>query len=210
MSTHYLVDAHGNPIPTAEILDVRESTGTSPLFGTYVIRVSDSLQIVQPTDVNDLLTKKHQAMLAFFAGFTRLVYDDFLNTLDIDFAHVPTKGSFGDRGVVALFPLTGEVQSVTIPLVGPAPAQAFLTWESFNYIDTDPVDGRVGRTYNEIPSVPMNVTAQVTFDNGVSWFPVTDQTILNIPLLSRGLNFKVRFNNPSAARVNLGEWALIY
>ena len=210
MSAHYLVDIHANPLSGARILDVTEPTGGQSLMnGGHVIRVPDYISVQDPVDVADLVMKKYQGMLAYYAGFPYVTFDDLLDSAYIDFAYGGLKGSFGDRGAVWL-PPGGELRTVSVPLSGLAPTHAVVTWEAFSTQYTDPSSGRALRTYVEESTGPGNFSCQVSFDGGTHFYPTTDGEVLSIPLAGQGLNFKLSLTNVSSQRLNIGSWAVVY
>jgi hypothetical protein len=212
LSLHYSIDLFGaltGPTP-APILDIIETpTGSSPLAGNFVVRVPEGLPVQKPLDLVDLITKKYAAFLAFYTTFTRVAYDDLLNTVDLDLAASGTAGMFGDRSAIRVNP-AGLVQSQPVALVGGAPTQALITWETFTVTQTDDAAGTIARTYQEVPSDSAHVTCQVSFNNGASWLAALDGAVLNIPLVDRGTNFIIRLTNAFGTSLNIGSWALVY
>jgi hypothetical protein len=210
MSANYLINIHANPLAGARILDVTEPTGGQSLLnGGQVIRVPDYISVQDPTNVTDLITKKYQGLLAFYAGFSFITFDTLLDSTFIDFAYPNLKGSFGDRGAVWL-PAGGELRTVMVPLAGAPPTQAIVTWEAYSVQYTDPKTDRVLRTYVEESTGPGNFTCQVSFDNGANFYSTTDGAILNIPVLGMGTSFILSLVNVSGQRLNIGSWAVVY
>lgn len=117
MSQLYLIDRHGSPLSSARILDVQESTSppTTPfLGGRFVVKVPDGIPVVKPVNLGDLLIKKAQGYLLFYAGFTRATYDDLLDTSNIDFTNSVGLVA-GQRNTLVLQP-GGILQSLVTPL----------------------------------------------------------------------------------------------
>src|SRR5271167_4499751 len=105
MSALYLIDRHSSPLLSARILDVQESATTPPttpyLGGRFVVKVPDGIPIEKPLNLGDLLTKKAQGFLLFYAPFTRVTYDDLLDTSNVDFTN--SVGVIaGQRGTLVL------------------------------------------------------------------------------------------------------------
>jgi hypothetical protein len=211
MGVHYLVDLYGNPVSTAKVIDVRTpSNGQSLLNGTFLVRVPDGVQVQKPTDLTDLLTKKYAGLLSFYAGFTRIAFDDLLDATSIDTVAATTAGALlGERSSIALLP-AGAFQTVTIPLTPGTPTVAVVTWETFQVTDSDSKTDRFQRTYAEVSSTPMNVTCSVSFNGGATFNSTLDGAILNIPLSGQGTSFVLRLTNASANRLGIGSWAVIY
>lgn len=211
MSTHFQIDLFGDiSLGGASILDIIEtSTGLSPLSGNFVVRVPEGLPVQKPLNLGDLITKKYAAFLAFYTSFTRVAYDDLLNTVDINLAASGTAGMFGERSSIRVN-AAGLVQSQTVVLGGGAPAQALITWETFTISQTDAASGTVARNYQEVPSDSAHITCQVSFDNGSTWLAALDGMVLNIPLANRGTNFIIKLTNAFGTPLNIGSWALVY
>lgn len=210
MSAHYLVDLFASPFSTAAILDVHSPpSGQSRLQGALVIRVPDTVPVVNPTNLSDLLTKKYQGVLASFAGFPNVAYDDLLDVSGLDLSATGTKGSFGDRGTVILAD-GGIVETVLVPLGGSDITQCVVTWENYTVTNADPATGILGRTYAEVAPGPGVMTCQVSVDGGTTFQAALDGAVLNIPLLAQGTDLVLRWTNTSGGRVGLGSWAFVY
>jgi hypothetical protein len=95
------------------------------------------------------LTKKYTGMLAWYAGFTRLAYDDLLDASHVDITDPQMAGKLGERGTIGINP-TARLSSVVVPLSGDAPSQAVVTWEVFEYEDVDDKSSRILRYYHEL------------------------------------------------------------
>jgi hypothetical protein len=123
MSAHYLVDLYGNPLSTSRVIDVRDTPSDASLMnGTFVVRIPDGVPVDRPASLSALLTQKYTGLLAFYAGFTRIAFDDLLDVSAVSVAG-SSKCLLGDRGSVALLP-GGVLTSVAIPLTGSAASQA--------------------------------------------------------------------------------------
>lgn len=220
MSTHYLVDTHVTPFSAAgnpRILDVIEASGgTSPMVGGLTIRVPDYVPIQPPTTVftpgTGLLARKYQGLLAYYAGFPYITYDDLTDLSGVNFAS-STRGYFGNRGEVSIAP-GGSFVSTVVTLSGTAPSQAIVTWEAYT-VTTAPLENqrdlRTARTYTEVPASTLDcVTSFNEGDPSVEYYGATDGNVLNIPAIGQGTSFSIRLSNPSSSRVWLGGWAVIY
>jgi hypothetical protein len=210
MSEHYLIDLFTNPVSSAPVVDVSEPVaGQSLINGTFVVRIPDVVAIVQPlpSTLGNLLTKKHAGLLAFYTGYTNALFDDMLDSSGIDFSANPS-GVFGSRGSIAINAGT-TVQSVATTLAT-TPSSALFTWEVFTYVDSDPKAGRFTRTYNELPTINSNSTAQVSFNGGSTYITATDSAVVSIPNADQGNSFIVKITNPTAGRLYVGSWSLIY
>jgi hypothetical protein len=213
MSAHYLIDLYGNPLGSARILDVRNPSNDQSLSnGSFVVRVPDGVQVVNPTDLTDLLTKKYVGLLAFYTGFTRISFDDLTDASGVNTAPGTSSAlTTGLRGSVGLYPTAGaRVQSVVTPLTPAQPTVCVVTFETFRYTSTDDKNDRYQRTYEEIASSPSSITCSVSFNGGATFLPTTEGAVLNIPLADQGTNFVIRLTNVSGQRLFLGSWAVIY
>ena len=209
MSSYYLIDLHTNPFANSRILDVMETTSGSTLMsGGCIVRVPDYVGVKDPADFPDLLAKKATGILAYYAGFPYITYDDLTDTTGIDLASGTIKGFFGDRGSVSLSPMTGRFESKKSTLSGAAPSQAFVLWEAYTSTVDNPADALATRTYTEAPA--SSLTCQVSFDDGGHYYAATDGNVVNTPAMGQGTDFLIRLLNPSSDRVYLGSWAVIY
>lgn len=209
MSALYLIDRHGQPdgtINLSRVLDVQEST-TPLMNGRFVVKVPDGIPIDDPSDLGDLISQKAAGYLLVYAGFTRASHDDLLDTSNVDLG--ASIGIIaGKRAEIVLNP-GGLFQSTVVPLTGPSPTQAFITWDTYNFNSTDDATTTFVRQYNELPSVPSNVICQVSFD-GINFNPTTDSTILNIPPPVIGTSFIIQLQNATTSRLSIGSWTLIF
>lgn len=214
MSTHYLIDLHTNPVANSEINDVRFSAlGSSVLGGNFIIRLPDGVSIgSSPTGFVDLLIKKYVGLLAFHTGYTRITFDDFLDTTHIDLVNSVKIAASGRVGS-SIVGIPGAIfQSLPVPLVGLAPTQAVLAFETFNITAVYPEADRTVRTYSETDPGAVG-TCDVSFNGGVSFITgVTDGGLINIPVPDQGTSFIFRFNAGGVfpARVFIGSWAILY
>lgn len=209
MGNHYLVDLYGNPLGSSKVIDTRTAlNGQSFMNGTFVVRVPDGVSVTRPANLTDLTTQKYAGLLAFYAGFTKITFDDLLDASAISVGS-SSKIFMGDRASIALLP-GGILQSVVVPLTGGAPTVALTTWETFQVTATDVKTDRFQRTYVEVPSTPSNVTCSVSFDGGATFNSTTDASVLNIPIPDQGTNYVIRLTNASANKLFIGSWAVIY
>ena len=210
MTTLYLIDTFGSPVSGSTILDVVESpTGTTSLTGCFVVRVPEGLPVQKPTNLGDLLTKKYAAYLAYYASFTKIAYDDLLDTVDVNLVAAGTAGMFGDRGTIRLNAASIFTSNMK-GLVAPNPTQALITWDIHTVSTTDVLTASVTRTYQEVASDATHLTCEVSFNNGATWLACTDGVALNIPLADRGVSFIIRLTNIFASAICLDSWAVLY
>jgi hypothetical protein len=209
-TVHYLVDLFDAPVASAKINDViAATTGVSEINGNFVVRVPGDVSVQNPTNLAELLTQKYAGLLAANAGFTEVIWDDLLDASHTDTAAPNVEGRFGDRGTIVINPGKVFQSTVISPIPGFAPSQAVVTWETFEYVDVDPRSDRIVRSYGGTWADLVS-TCEVSFDNGVSFFAVTDGGVVNIPLVSQGTDFIIRITNTTAAPIHLGSWAVVY
>jgi len=211
MSALYFVDLFANPFTTTKIIDVLEGP-SAYMTGTVVIRVPDYISVQNPIDASDLITKKHLGMLAYYAGYANIHFDDLMDLGDVDLTAPNVGGSFGERNQITVFPGQRFVSQM-VGLVGPNPPQVIITWETYEAGVLDPSTDRTQQGYVEFPSTPSYFTCEVSFDNGGHFYPTTDGGLLNIPLIGQGTQFIIRLTNTSGFPIRLlrvGSWAVIY
>lgn len=217
MSTHYLINQYND-----EINDVVASLGVPPqtqITGNYVVRVPDDVIVQNPTDLPDLITKKYAGILGTYGLFTQIAYDDMLDESGVNLAN-STGVLVGKNGAVALYPTDVQVPVLeTVPLgitwggPGAGPAQATLTYELFEVVDSDARTSAFQRSYREV-APDVDVTAEVSFDGGVNFISATDKALLTIPNGSQGTQVILRFTRVTdvtvRGRVFIGSWALLF
>jgi hypothetical protein len=93
---------------------------------------------------------------------------------------------------------------------GPIPTQTFLTWETYNYLENDTATATYVRQWNELPSIPANVTCQVSFNGGITYNPVLDSEVFSVPIPDQGSQFIIRLTNTSPSRLSIGSWLVVY
>ena len=174
----------GAPLSDARIIDVVEPVvGSGTLInGCFPVRVPNTLQIGQPTNLGELITQKYAALLAYYAGFANIVYDDLLDDTHVSLAP-PTRAFSGLRGNIVL-PANNGIMYTTLyslPWGGafPGPSQAVVTWDVGSFTIDDPKDGLLSRRYFEQSSDLL--TCEVTFNGGANWYTVSDGAMFSIP-----------------------------
>ena len=213
VSALYLIDRHASPLASATILDIQESTQPN-LAGRFVVKVPDGIPISNPTVVGDastpgtLIYEKAAGYLLFYAGFTRVTTDDLLDASNIDSA-TSIGCLVGSRSAIVLEP-GGFFQSLPVTLTAPNAMSAFITWDTFNYVEADSTSALYSRQYNELPSVPSNVVCNVSFNGGGTFNPAFDSAYQNINLPDQGSSFIIQLQNATTSRLSLGSWSVIY
>lgn len=214
MSTHYFVDAHTSPFANSQINDVRvpdPNTGESLLNSNFIIRIPTGVAIDNPADLNELITNKYVGQLAFYTGFANTIFDDLLDTVDIN-AGASTSVQLGDRSTISVHP-AGILESDPIALGG-TPTQALVTWEVFAVLDTDTgatatnPTARIDRTYQEQSGSVL--TVDVSFNNGSTFNTVNDGSLFLIAPIDQGNQFIIRFTNSGSDKRWVGSWAVIF
>jgi len=205
MSTYYMIDLFDDNINGVET----PPNGQVPMVGTYVVRVPQGVSVQNPTTLATLLTQKYDAIFANHGGFANQEFDDLLDATGIN-AGATSGCSLGKRGSLSLFP-NGVLQTNMTPLATTA-TQAIVNFEVFEVVDTDPATGRFDRTYKEIPITPLDITCQVSFDNGASFLTVTEDSLLSVPGANQGNQMILKFTNITSPgrRLFLGGWSVVY
>jgi len=218
MSTHYLVSLFDNQINGVIVPSAAPPMSTTT--GNYVVRVPDDVPVKNPTNLADLLTKKYAGILGTHGLFTQIAYDDMLDSLGTNF--VLSRGiTAGDKGVIGIYPTNAGwiplYQSTPLGVVWggapPGPPQALVTYELFEYVDTDDKNLTYVRKYREVP-VDVDVLVEVSFNGGATFVPTTDKALVSIPLAARGVSIVLRFTRTtsiaSRGRVLIGSWAVLF
>lgn len=205
MSTHYLIDLHASILANSRIIGVVPASATpTPTNGKFVIRVPDGVEVGDPTTLSNLLTAKFGGLLSYYAGFSNILYDDFVDETGIDL--VNSTGIFvGARGAVSLLGAASTLHTTMTTLFSP-PAQALVTYEVYQYLQTDVWSDTFQRWYQEEGA--SNLGCQVSFNNGATWTTLYDGVVADIALADQGTQMIVKFSG-GASRYNLGSWAVL-
>jgi hypothetical protein len=218
MSTHYLI-SHFND----EINDVVGASGSPPQTlstGNYVVRVPDDVSVQNPTNLADLITKKYASVLGSSGLFTQVIYDDMLDGTGVN-TGASTGVFLGKNGSVGLYPKHGAqtplIQTTPYNITwggpGAGPVQAILSYELFDFVDTDPMTSVYTRSYREV-ATDVDVTAQISFNGGTDYFSTSDKALLSIPGGSTGTQVIIRFTRTTdinvRGRVYLGSWSVLF
>ncbi len=209
-NTHYLIDLYtaDASITTSRINAIRSpSNGESPLGGNFCVRIPSDVSVQNPTNLGDLLTKKHAGILANHTGFaTHIVSDDMIDDAGVDKTATGAKGTYGKRGSNSIN-AGAKLQSLSTAL-GSTPTSAIVVWELFDYLYADSATAPLVRTYKELDVT--TTTVAVSFNAGSSFTTVTNGTLLNIGGGDQGPNFVIRFTNISGGRVWVGSWSVLF
>lgn len=210
MSTHFLIDAHTDPIGDSPVKDVRLSTTTSPMNGNFVVRVSPGTRITsQPSVLSDLLTQKIDGILEQYrgfgvAGFPQIEYSHMLDSSDIIFPGAGDSVNLGERFGCLL--AGNNIETVNRNVSGPVTSVIVLV-EWFDRVLQDPKDGVATYYYTEQDhSGPREV--DVSMDNKANY--ETDiQLGVPVTTVNAGSDLSLRFST-GGSRAGLGFWAIIY
>lgn len=212
MSTLYIFDAHTNPIAGSDLNEVRYNADTAPMTGHFIVRVPTDMPLAQEQQtLANLLSEKYEAVLAYFSTFADILYEDFTDTPSINSGGSPGS-QVGIRCTTKVGPRIGGsggiLRTNMAALLG-APSVISVTWEVFQVTTTNPVDGRLTQTYEEVPASAF--TVEISFNNGATWTAVTDRAIQNIAVPDQGTSMVIRFTNSSAVESYwLGSWAVLF
>lgn len=206
MSIHYLFDLFNDRI---KAIRPDPPNGQTPVAGQYVIMTSSEFLSSPPTSRADLLTKKHAALLASYAGFQYITYDDMLDATGVDL-NASSIVFAGLKGVNSIS-YTGSLTSVATVLSS-TPNQAVVNFEPFTFLITDPRDGVYTRTFQELPHTECQLA--VSYNNGSTFNTILPGVLTPIAVPDQGNQFIIRLNNISAAfppnRVYFGGWSVVY
>lgn len=212
MSTHYLLSLFNDDIN--DIVTPPAFPGESEITGNYVVRVPDDVVVREPVSVADLLTQKYASILASHGLFTQIVHDDMLDATGINMGTSTNiiTGIKGTNGLLDGGLLETTVESLTWGGPGAGPPQAILTYEVFQYADTDSASGVYSRSYEEVDPLVAPITVQISFDGGATFQAVTDKNLINIVGPSQGTNLILRFTHTATptGRYFLGSWAVVF
>lgn len=225
MSTIYLYDGHTSPVADSPLVDVIKAPPSTPVeIGTsFPIRVPDDVSIPhEPTDVNDLVTMKLDA-LQRRSGLPNAIYEDFLVNPGVS---VPTANFnprlVGDRVSFTLYQNPGDVWMDAVSIGSPAPDIVRLDFDAFLYtIETDTVTGRCRRMLTDITEETYGgseVNAIINFDGtqvtlDAKTFTILPNTHTIVDPANQGTNPSLGFQGAlSGGRRNVvvGFWALFY
>lgn len=212
MSTHYVIDGLTSPSSSSDLHEVRYGVTSSQLApGNFIYRIPDGPTLsAPPTDIADLRTKKYQALLAYYAGFTTIVYDDMVDPASYDATNSPGATS-GSRMTVRVHRPSGVFRTAATPIGVSAPSQFLCTWEVFQNTYTDPLTGRASRVYTE--AALSNLTCAVSFNGGTSFTAAGAGALVNIAGGDQGTSLVVRFTNSNGTAGQshgLGSWAVLF
>lgn len=216
MPTIYMIDAHNSVLGSSKINDTVNIpagyTETRSMRGSFPVSVPFDVPIDgNPTDLNDLITKKYAATLSLYPGYSNILFDE---QTDSDGWVTPTglRGlAIGSRQTTYMLANRSSfLTSNSVTLVS-TPSVAIFRWEAFEMLYTDASGLTSTRLYREASPASWNVS--VTLNGASTWIPVTSGVPFNVSLANQGTSFQVRFNRASIAtpaKVFLGSWALIY
>lgn len=214
MSDHYLFDISAPTILTAPIREIRRGVSSSPVLGSFVVRVPDGLDLgpTPPTDFQSLVTAKVTARLAYYAGFAAIASDELAESPSIDpfFPSGSMGVQVGERGSgVRILPGGSSFFTSTLfPLVS-TPAQAIFTWEVYSITHADYRDNYPVKTYTEM-SPNLTCVAAISFNGGTNYTPATDGALVNISPGIQGNSLKVGIENTGAGPIYVASWSLVY
>lgn len=205
MSMHYLIDPF---TPSRDIIDVtKPEEGETNTTGALLIRVADGIPIHgKPKDLETLLTAKTDGLLAYYAGFSLITFDNCLTQGGVSLPDC--SGVSVGAGVAnhCIFP-AGTLVTSTIDLLGVTPSACVVTWEAYSQYNVETSAG-VRRMYVEEDSDLLE--CNVRFDGTTDTFVGGSGTVLNIPTDAQGDQLVLTFANTSGSRLYLGAWSVVY
>ena len=210
MSTLYMFDAHANPVANAKLAEARYNATECPADGLFVVPVAEIMGLTsEPTSLTACLDAKYAAMLAYYATYTAIAYEDFTAAPSINYGS-SSNLVVGQRGCTRLFPTpTAGVYRSSAAALGGTPATAVVIWDVHNIDMTDNTPtAPASRTWQT--ELPANVTVEVSFNNGGTWIVATSGGLMNISGPDQGSNLIVRVTNTQSVSRWLSSWAVLY
>jgi hypothetical protein len=210
MATHYLIDAHTTTLLSSEINDVRyPQDGRSEVPGSFVVVVPDGIKLsASPTDLQDLLDKKYEALLAEYPGYTNIVYDDCLDATGYTVS-LNDRAKLGFRGGIGV----GSSARVTTPIapLGATVSQYILLVEANRWVLSYDSEGRLHRTFEEDFTTDLGL--QVSTNGGSDYTNAVNGQLNQITIGDEGTDLRVRFEpsfSDNSTPVYITSWAVIY
>jgi len=216
MSTHYMIDAHTNPIANSEINDVRLSTVASEINGNFIVRVPSDIRLAStPTSLNDLLAKKIAGIQERYAGFgvAGSPQIEFSHMLDGTDVVLPSNTGFNRVYIGERYGCWFEgTFSTTTRTIGPSVNTVIVLVEFFNKSLSDPKDGLTTLTYTDLVHDGASDPAQVdiSLDNGANYLTSIS---LGVPITTSngGNQLSLRFDrNIGGLPTGISFWAILY
>jgi hypothetical protein len=200
-----------------------------PINGNFIIKIPSavSVSVNSDTDLDALLVKKAEGILAFYPNFSNIIMEDFLNASNVEVpvspdptilcAAIPsTSDLVSNPFCTYLLPNdgvnNGVLTSSTYTLASlPSTTDVIVIWEVFQLSFSETVDGISQMYYSEIDSD--SITCEISFDNGANWEQVFDTTFTTLNGLYTGQSVKIRFINNlsySDQKVWLGGYSILH
>jgi hypothetical protein len=217
MSTHYLIDAHTPTLLDSEVNDVRYvEDGTSVTNGNFVVRVPDGVKLEsEPENLQDLLDKKYAGLLAYYPGYTNIVYDALLDSADITSLFPTQQTKLGARGIIGKN--AGATFATSVVPLGTTVTQLIVDVEFFELRYRNPKTGKLEKVYEEVEAP--NQAVNVSVDGGSTFNFAPPGSIVTVPPANQGNQLQVRFEGTTYVGpgggggrgfLYLGSWAVIY
>lgn len=211
MGTLYLIDAHNPTLLSSKINDtVNLQTGdTQSVRGSFPVNLPFDIPMDGvPADVSELITKKYQGILTIYPGYTHILYDEQIDATGWD-TTASAGFTLGERQNNSVRYFNNGYLISSTQTLATTPDTCVVRYDVFRYIEDDPATGQYTRRYQDI-SDSTDAVLEVSFNNGGQYYQTYSGVLLNIPLASRGNQFKVRFRWNQADQVYLGSWAIVY
>ncbi len=210
MGTLYLIDAHDTVLLSSKINDVANVMAghSHKIRGSFPVNVPFDIPIDgNPTDLNDLVTKKYLGILAIYPGYNHILFDEQIDGLDWE--HPGSCSTVGSRQTTSVGGSGSNLLiSATQTLVS-SPTTAVIRFEFFQYLESDPSTGQFTRSYQDVTTAG-DIVFQVSFNGGTSYINASNGVLLNIPLGDQGNQFKVLCYRTAGTRTHIGSWAVVY
>lgn len=209
MSTLYMFDAHANPVANAKLTEARYNATECHGTGFFVVPVSETMALTsEPTSLSSCLAAKYAAMLAYYATYASIAYEDFTAAPGVNYGS-SSNLVVGQRGCTKLLPTpsAGVYRSSTVALGG-TPSTAVVLWDLHLMSDQNTPTAPMERIWQTRPA--SDATFEVSFNNGATWIVATSGGLMNISGPDQGSNLVVRITNTQPTPCWLSSWAVLY
>ena len=208
MPIHYLIDPFSS---NGRILEVRQSkNGQSRSTAALVMSVPDGMVSGSPTNMAAVASMKYDALRTSY-GYAKALFDTCLTAAQVD-TSASTGVILGNGYAYHCIGSAGALYSTAVnTTLSAAPSEVVVLWETFQYSDSDSVNGLFVRTHQETNAAAL--TCGIAFDPAASsptYTTVASGAIMATPG-GATTSFKLKFTVPSGGsdRVYLSSWAVL-
>jgi hypothetical protein len=205
-----MIDAHATVLLSSKINDVANvmAGDTHALRGSFPVNIPFDIPVDgSPTDLNDLITKKYQGILAIYPGFNHILFDEQVDALDWGSSSGST--TLGSRQTNSIRGNSSDYLTTTVQTLASTPTTAVLRYEFFQYIESDPASGQYTRAYQDITTAG-DIVVEVSFNGGTTMITASNGVLVNIPLNAQGNQFLIQIHRTAGTPAYIGSWAIVY